>query len=129
ESGEWSVLVMVDACLSESLAQVLRSIYWWNSTEEPPEALTDRVVVISLNTDFTTAGIDSNELREIVAAWQAGAISQDTMMELFRRGEILPDGRSNEDEVALLGAAKKTETPVQLAAATAAAPTNQPPAA
>jgi hypothetical protein len=36
--------------------------------------------------------------------WQAGAISQDTMLELFRKGEILPDGRSNADEVALIAA-------------------------
>ena len=31
----------------------------------------------------------------MVAAWQAGAISQDTMLELFRRGEVLPEGRTN----------------------------------
>ena len=36
--------------------------------------------------------------------WQAGAISRDTMFELFRRGEILPDGRTNADEAALIGA-------------------------
>ncbi len=106
QSGENSVLANVATSLSESLTQVLRWVYWWNSTEETPEALTDNVVVMSLNTDFTTAGMDSNELREIVAAWQSGAISQDTMLELFRRGEILPDGRSNEDEVALIGAAE-----------------------
>ena len=45
----------------------------------------------------------SDELREIVKAWQAGAISQDTMLELFRKGEILPDGRSNRDEITLIG--------------------------
>ncbi|MGZ4971681.1 MAG: DUF4055 domain-containing protein [Limisphaerales bacterium] len=151
QSGENSVLANIATSLSESLTQVLRWVYWWNSTEESPEALADNVVVISLNTDFTTAGMDSNELREIVAAWQAGAISQDTMLELFRRGEILPDGRSNEDEVALLGASRSasraadvvptnptvgaskpqdnSQQPAQAAAAAAAAPANQPTAA
>ena len=38
-----------------------------------------------------------------VAAWQSGAISRDTMFELFRSGEILPDGRTNQDEAALIG--------------------------
>ena len=38
---------------------------------------------------------------------QAGAISQDTMLELFRKGEILPDGRSNSEEVALLNSKAK----------------------
>ena len=102
QSGEDSVLANVSTSLSESLTQVLRWVYWWNSTEETPEVLTDNLVSVSLNTDFSITGMDSNELREIVAAWQAGAISQDTMLELFRRGEILPDGRSNEDELALI---------------------------
>ena len=30
--------------------------------------------------------------------WQAGAISQETMFDLFRRGEILPAGRTDEAE-------------------------------
>jgi hypothetical protein len=108
----------------------LRWVYWWNSTQENPEALTDNVVVVALNTDFTTAGMDSNELRELVAAWQAGAISQDTMLELFRRGEILPDGRSIEDEVALIKAGEKNKLkPAQPAAAAAVALINQPTAA
>jgi hypothetical protein len=89
--------------VSESLTQVLRWAYWWNSTEETPEAVTDAQALVELNTDFSIKGMSSQDLREIVAAWQAGAISQDTMLELFRRGEILPDGRSNEDEVALIG--------------------------
>jgi len=37
-------------------------------------------------------------------AWQANAISKDTMFELSRRGEILPDGRTNQDEAALIAA-------------------------
>jgi hypothetical protein len=123
QSGEHSVLANVSTSVSESLTQVLRWVYWWNSTEESPELITDNLVVISLNTDFSMAGMDSNALREIVAAWQAGAISQDTMLELFRRGEILPDGRSNEDEVALIKAS--TPTP-SLTAANNKGGTTQP---
>jgi hypothetical protein len=37
-----------------------------------------------------------------VGAWQAGAISRDTMTELFRRGEVLPEGRSREGVKKLL---------------------------
>jgi hypothetical protein len=39
-------------------------------------------------------------LQAVVGAWQWGAIGWDTMFELFRSGEILPDGRTNEDEAA-----------------------------
>ena len=48
-------------------------------------------------------GMASTEITALVAAWQAGAISQDSMFELFRRSEILPDGRNNEEEAGLIG--------------------------
>jgi hypothetical protein len=87
--------------VSESLTQVLRWIYW-NTTLVLPTSLTKADVVIKLNTDFGLAGMSSQDLQAVVAAWQSRAISQDTMLELFRQGEILPDGRSNEDERALI---------------------------
>ena len=40
-----------------------------------------------------------------LAAWQNGALSRDSMLDLFRRGEILPDGRTNEEEERLVGKA------------------------
>jgi hypothetical protein len=46
--------------------------------------------------------MSSQDLQAVVAAWQSGAISRDTMFELFRSGEILPDGRTNEDEKTLI---------------------------
>jgi hypothetical protein len=47
--------------------------------------------------------------RDVLAgedAVKAGGISRDTMFELFRMGEILPDGRTNQDEAALIGRMK-----------------------
>jgi hypothetical protein len=55
-----------------------------------------------LNTDFSTKGLASQDIQAIVAAWQAGAISRDTMTDLFRRGEVLPEGRSLEEEERLI---------------------------
>src|SRR4030095_14283929 len=102
QSGENSVLSGIATSVSESLTQVLRWVFWWNSTEEIPDAITSDDVLIQLNTDFSLKGMSSQDLQAIVAAWQAGAISQDTMFELFRRGEILPDGRTNADEEQLI---------------------------
>jgi hypothetical protein len=96
--GENSILGNISTNVSESLTQVLRWAYWWNSTEEIPEAVTDSQALLELNTDFSMKGMTSLELTAVVAAWQAGAISQDTMLELFRKGEVLPDGRTNQDE-------------------------------
>jgi hypothetical protein len=115
QSGEQSVLSGVATSASESLTQVLKWVYWWNSTEDLPEAVPEDAVLLSVNTDFGTKGMDSLELQAVVAAWQSGAISRDTMFELFRRGEILPDGRTNQDEVALIraGQADRGAQPVQ----------------
>jgi hypothetical protein len=104
QGGENSILGNLATSVSESLTQVLRWAYWWNSTEEIPEAVTDGEALLELNTDFSMKGMTSLELTAVVAAWQAGAISQDTMLELFRKGEVLPDGRTNQDEVKLIGA-------------------------
>jgi hypothetical protein len=52
---------------------------------------------------LTNKGLVSQDIQAIVGAWQAGAISRDTMTELFRRGEVLPEGRSTEEEEKLIG--------------------------
>ena len=102
QAGEYSILGNVAMSVSESLTQVLRWVYWWNSTEELPDDVSDTQVLLQLNTDFSTKGLASQDVQAIVAAWQAGAISQDTMFEVFRRGEVLPEGRTNPEEAALI---------------------------
>jgi hypothetical protein len=103
QSGEHSILSNIATSVSESLSQVLRWAYWWNSTEESPEAVNDEAVSLELNTDFSDKGLTSQDLQAIVAAWQAGAISRDSMLDLFRRGEVLPESRTTEEEAALIG--------------------------
>ena len=102
QSGEDGALSVIATSVSESLTQVLRWVYWWNSSEALPYGLSKAEVTVKLNTDFGIAGMSSQDLQAVVAAWQSGAISRDTMFELFRSGEILPDGRTNEDEKTLI---------------------------
>ena len=102
QSGENSILGNIAVNVSASLTQVLRWAYWWNSTEDSPEDVTNDQVLVELNTDFSTKGLAAPEIQAVVAAWQAGAISRDTMTDLFRRGEVLPEGRTNEEEARLL---------------------------
>ena len=102
QSGENSVLSTVSLSVSDSLTQMLRWVYWWNSTEETPEAIGEDKVLVQLNTDFTARGMSSDEMNSVVVAWQAGAISRETMFELFRKGEVLPAGRSNAEESRLV---------------------------
>jgi hypothetical protein len=98
QAGENSILMTLALSLSDSISQVLRWVYWWNSTEQYPQDISDSSVLLQINTDFTAKGLTSLELTSIVGAWQAGAISQSTMFDLFRKGEVLPTGRTDNEE-------------------------------
>ncbi|TAK99641.1 MAG: DUF4055 domain-containing protein [Verrucomicrobia bacterium] len=113
QSGENSVLSAVSLSVSDSLTHVLRWVYWWNSTEETPEAIGDDRVLVTVNSDFSTKGMASDEITAVVAAWQAGAISRETMFELFRKGEVLPAGRSNQEELRLVASNTVVNQPTQ----------------
>ncbi len=121
QSGENSILNTVSLSVSTSLTQVLRWVYWWNSTEPVPDDIGPDLVLASLNTDFSVTGMPAPEITAIVAAWKAGAISQTTMLDLFRAGEVIAPGRTNEEEIMLLQKQKaeigKTEIPPTSAAA------------
>lgn len=102
QSGENSILGNLALSVSASLTAVLGWAYWWHSTEASPNDLTREQVVMQLNTDYSMKGMTAPELTAVVSAWQNGALSRDTMLDLFRRGEILPDGRTNEEETKLV---------------------------
>ena len=104
QAGENSILMTLALSLSDSISQVLRWVYWWNSTEPFPEDVSEDLVLLQINTDFTAKGLTSLELTAIVSAWQAGAISQATMFDLFRKGEVLPTGRTDAEEKNLVQA-------------------------
>jgi len=57
QSGESSILGNIAFNVSASLSQVLRWAYWWNSTEEAPDAVTSEQVHFELKTDFSTKGL------------------------------------------------------------------------
>ena len=103
QAGENSILMTLALSISDSLTHVLRWVYWWNSTESLPEDISEELVLLKINTDFTAKGLTSLEITAIVGAWQAGAISQPTMFDLFRKGEVLPVGRTDAEEKSLIG--------------------------
>ena len=117
QAGENSILMTLALSLSDSISQVLRWVYWWNSTEPHPQDVSEDLVILKINTDFTAKGLSSVELTAIVGAWQSGAISRETMFDLFRRGEVLPEGRTNSEEAALIDQQKREEAKKALAVA------------
>jgi len=103
QSGENSVLGALAVSVSDSLTHVLRWCYWWHSTEAKPDLVSSELVLVSLSTDFSLQGMNAQSITALVSAWQAGAISQETLMDCLRKGEVIPDGRSNAEEKALAG--------------------------
>ncbi len=103
QSGENSVLGALAVSVSDSLTHVLRWCYWWHSTEEKPDLVSADLVLVSLNTDFSLQGMDAPSITALVSAWQTGGISHDTLLDSLRKGEVIPDGRSNAEEKRLAG--------------------------
>jgi hypothetical protein len=102
QSGEYSILGSLAASVSTSLTHVLRWAYWWNSTVTMPDDVSQEQVLVELNTDYSTRGLTATEIAAVVSAWQNGALSRESMLDIFRRGEVLPEGRTNEEEERLV---------------------------
>ena len=84
-SGESSVLANLANNCSMGLEQCLEWYVDW-------EGLNPDIVEVTLNTDFLDKRLDPTELRELVSAWQSGAIPLDDLIYNLQRGEILrPD--------------------------------------
>ncbi len=119
QSGENSILGALAGSVGMSLTHVLRWAHWWNSTEAMPDDVSNEQVTIELNTDYSTRGLSANEIIAVVQAWQNGALSRDSMLDIFRRGEVLPEGRTNEEEVRLIAIGKPAGPNAQLALSSA----------
>src|SRR4029079_9032280 len=87
---------------SASLTHVLRWVYWWNSVVDFPHLVTAAEALLELHTDLDTGQMTGTELTALVAAWQGGAISHDTLLYRLKSGEVLPPGRTVEEETRLI---------------------------
>jgi hypothetical protein len=100
-SGEHSIVGGLAKSVSASLTQALRWAHWWSSSVSRLEDLSS--VLIELNTDFETAQMTAPELQALVAAWQAGGISQETLLHNLRHGEVLAPGTTTDEEMRRIG--------------------------
>lgn len=89
--GEDSILATLARAVASGLTDALRWSVWWVSPGiEKPADVTAKQAAVELNTDFTDAGMTGRDLLAVVAAWQAGAMSDEEMKGVLRRGEMLP---------------------------------------
>jgi hypothetical protein len=89
----------VVASLNQSLTRVLQIARWWIDGTEPDGP---GQVGFAMNTDLASRAISAEQLNAAVVAWKVGAMSRETLLELLKRGEVLPDGRTVAQERALI---------------------------
>jgi hypothetical protein len=104
--GELCGLGSVVASLNESLSRVLRLAQWWIQGGD----LEAQTASFTMNSDLAARAMSGEEIAAVVAAWRAGAISRETMLDRLKRGEVLPDGRSVAQERALIHGKLRVES-------------------
>jgi hypothetical protein len=70
------------------------------------EGLDPKTVVIELNKEFLDSRMSSTQVVDLVESFIEGGISEETLVYNLRRGDVLSIGRSDEDEIASIKAAK-----------------------
>ena len=105
--GEGSVVTNIAKSLSASLTLVVKWVVWWHQTADKKLSDIGDDVIVSLNLDFSALQLEAPEIIALVKAWQARAISRDTLDHVLQRGEIIPASRQPGDEAELI----QTETP------------------
>lgn len=111
--GEESLLSSIAQTISMGLERTLRWFAEWAGAD--PEQLE-----FELNRDFFPAPMSSQMLTALVAAWQQGGISKETLFQNLQQAEVISKEKTFEEEEAAIG----TEPPAiakQNAAADAAA--------
>jgi hypothetical protein len=106
QSGDSAVLAGLALAVSAGLSQLLRIHAWWAGLE-----VADQNISVDLNRDFFDAPLSSAELDSLVATWQAGGISYETLYWNLQRGEIARPGVAVEQERVEIQAEDRSDFP------------------
>ena len=94
--GEISVLANIAHGINLNLTQALQLMLTWALYEDVDDAK------IELSTDFVPVQTQPQLLAEMVKAWQAGAISHDSLWTFAQGGELVDARRTAEEERELI---------------------------
>lgn len=95
-SGERSVLQSTAAVVSLGMTKILQWHAFWSGVKETTD------INVELNQDFISTPLTGSDLTELVKAWQAGAISYETLYWNLQRGEVTRPDVEPEDERTLI---------------------------
>ena len=100
QTGEAATLKTIVTSLSESLSTALRFASFFISPKDV--AIETLAAKVELNTNYSEEKMTPQEITALVGAWQAGAMSRDSMLYNFKQADLLNPARTPEEELALL---------------------------
>lgn len=96
-SSETSALASMASFLSRSLTQCLKWFVWWDGTEASVQDVQD--VNFQINRDFVSARMQPAEMDSMLRMVEAGKMSYETFFFNLQRADMLPPGRTLEEEM------------------------------
>lgn len=97
-SADAGTLESMVGTIDEALTTVLQ---WHAAWSDITEGGVNKIK-LTLNKDFVSARLQAPEIVALMKARQAGELSQDSFLHNLKEGEILPDGRTIEEEKGLI---------------------------
>ena len=97
-SGETASLSNVARSMSRGMTRLLKMVAMWENNKG------HEGIEVHLNEDYVDTKLVGADLTALMAAYQGGAISLDSLIWNMASGELLPVGRTVEDEIALIEA-------------------------
>ena len=101
QTGESATLKTITTSLSESVSIALRLLVFFGSPKDTELSALEKVKV-EFNTNYSEERLAANDITALVAAWQAGALSKDSMLYNFKQADLINPARSAEEELALI---------------------------
>lgn len=100
QGGDISTLGAISDAISRAVEAIVTRLLWWAGIDAAD-------VTVELNMDFQLVKLSPEELTALLQAWQAGGIAKETFLWNLKRGQLMPEDRTVDDEMAKL----ETETP------------------
>ena len=107
QTGEQASLSQIAQTCSEAFEMVLRFAYWWEGAADAELDSESEVISVELNRDFNPTSMPPQLITAIVAAVQAGLLSEDSAVTAFKRGELVSELRNVAEEMDLI----RTQSP------------------
>lgn len=95
-SGDTATLSDIAGNIENGLTEVLVNIGFWIGVSEEQ-------CNVGLNKDFVSSRLGPQDISALLAAVQAGQISEQTFIWNLQQGEVLQDGRTVEEEIEAIG--------------------------